>query len=191
MASALLWEQALCHPQRADNVLEGLLRHANETARDGVMLSELPVYKQLLMEAYTNSRLLRLFRTRDAWLRDSNSAITYQEAQTRAWGKRTALRQAEIVREVMGLYALLDSRDPRSPAGGTFEMQQRSSLAQHEQAPEVEGDASAIARHLGLGQPSQSSSVGPALSVPARAIPFVYRQPCAFRLGRKRQHYRP
>ncbi len=173
MASSLLWEQALCHPQRADSVLEGLMRYANETARDGVTLSELPVYQQLLMEAYTNSRLLRLFRTRDAWLRDSNSAITYQEAQTRAWEKRTALRQAEIVREVMGLYSLLDSRDPRSPAGGTFEMQQRSSLAQQEQAPEVEGDASAIARHLGLGQPSQSSSVGPALSVPARAIPFV------------------
>jgi alkylation response protein AidB-like acyl-CoA dehydrogenase len=157
MTSSLLAEQSLRHPQRADAALDDLLRYADGTCRNGVKLSEEPVLQQLLMEAYTSGGLLRLLRTRDAWLRDSGGEVTYQEAQTRLWERRSALRLAEIVREVVGLYALLDSRDPRSPAGGRFESQQRGSLALYQGSPGVERESDIIARHLGLGRDRQWS----------------------------------
>lgn len=165
MGSSALEEQALRHPQRSEETVEALLRYADETCRDGLALSEQQVYQQVLMEAYTNSRLLRLYRTRDAWIRDSGSAITYQEAQTRLWERRTALRLAEIVREVVGLYALLDDRDPRSPATGKFEAQQRKSLALNSQAIEMEGDMNAVARQLGLGRRREEGPGGPSADV--------------------------
>jgi alkylation response protein AidB-like acyl-CoA dehydrogenase len=166
MGSSALEEQALRHPQRSEETVEALLRYADETCRDGLALSEQQVYQQLLMEAYTNSRLLRLYRTRDAWIRDSGSEITYQEAQTRLWERRTALRLAEIVREVVGLYALLDDRDPRSPATGKFEAQQRKSLALNSQAIEMEGDMNAVARQLGLGRRREEGPGGQSADVP-------------------------
>ena len=150
MASSLLGERALQHPHRADAALEELLRYADDTSRNGVRLSEEPVLQQLLMEAYTGSRLLRLLRTRDAWTRESGGEVTYQEAQTRLWERRNALRLAEIVREVVGLYALLDCDDPRAPAEGRFESQQRDSLALHHGTPGVDWESEIIARHLGL-----------------------------------------
>lgn len=130
-----------------DRPLDDLLDYARTTTVQGVSIAAEPVRQQLLMEAYINRGIQRLFRIRDAWMRSTGAALTYHAAQTRLSEQRSALRLSEITREVMGVYALLDHRDARAPKNGSFALQQRLALADGRSAG---SDSKMIADALGL-----------------------------------------
>ena len=130
-----------------DRPLDDLLDYARTTTVQGVSIAAEPVRQQLLMEAYINRGIQRLFRMRDAWMRSTGVALTYHAAQTRLSEQRSALRLSEITREVMGVYALLDHRDARAPKNGSFALQQRLALADGRSAG---SDSKMIADALGL-----------------------------------------
>ena len=130
-----------------DRPLDDLLDYARTTTVQGVSIAAEPVRQQLLMEAYINRGIQRLFRMRDAWMRSTGAALTYHAAQTRLSEQRSALRLSEITREVMGVYALLDHRDARAPKNGSFALQQRLALADGRSAG---SDSKMIADALGL-----------------------------------------
>tara|TARA_Y100000780_G_scaffold213962_1_gene215211 strand:- start:3743 stop:4927 length:1185 start_codon:yes stop_codon:yes gene_type:complete len=130
-----------------DRPLDDLLDYARTTTVQGVSIAAEPVRQQLLMEAYINRGIQRLFRMRDAWMRSTGAALTYHAAQTRLSEQRSALHLSEITREVMGVYALLDHRDARAPKNGSFALQQRLALADGRSAG---SDSKMIADALGL-----------------------------------------
>ena len=154
-------EPATGHLSRLEREVEELFQYAQEATRDGVRLSEIPPLQQLLMEAYTNIQLTRLLHMRNSWMQAAGQTLTYHSAQEALWEEQTATRLSEIVREVMGIYALLDSQDPRAPKGGKFELQQRRSLAQQNPYETIAGYVDEIARCLGL---DQSKKAEPATS---------------------------
>ena len=151
--SSLLEEPATRHARLQDPELEDLLQFAKENCREGVPLLDHPVLQQLLMEAYIESRINRLFRMRDSWMRSTGQSLDYHAAQTALRESRAALRLSEISRHVMGAYSLLDRRDPRAPSAGRLELQQRMSLVRQSQDSGVEGYVADIAQRLDLVQP--------------------------------------
>ena len=155
--SAFLTPPVTVQPPVQDKPLDDLLDYARNTKVQGVSIAAEPVRQQLLMEAYINSGIQRLFRMRDNWMRASGVALTYQAAQTRLLERRSALRLSEITREVLGVYALLDHRDCRAPNNGIFELQQRMALTSNRAA---ESDAKMIAQELGLirQEPARAAS---------------------------------
>ena len=173
--SAMIAQPAAVLPPSQDQEVADLLEYAQNTSVQGTPISQGPTRQQLLMEAYINSRLCRLFRIRDAWMHATGQTITYHTAQTNLWGQRTALRLSEIARQVMGPYALLDQQDVHAPKPGNYELQQRKSLALNGGAgevDEVEGTRGVIAHALGLekrqeGTPTENS----ANAVPNGKIP--------------------
>jgi len=138
------------YPPAQDQELGDLFQYASETARDGVTLSEDPVLQQLLVDAYIASHLTRLLRTRNAWMAANGRQLTYHRAQAALLEKRAALRLSRLVRDVMGMYALLDHQDPRAPAQGRLEVQQRRSLAQQNPTGGPEVQAREFAKRLGM-----------------------------------------
>lgn len=171
--SSLLEEAAARHPRLREPDLEALMQFARDNCREGIPLLDHPVLQQLLMEAYIQSRVNRLFRMRDSWMRSTGQPLDYQAAQTAMGESRAALRFSEIARNVMGAYALLDREDPRAASGGSLELQQRMSLVLQSQDSGVEGYAAAMAQHLGLGLPEEvspaSDSPGVAPGKPVQA----------------------
>ena len=161
-------------PLENDRRVIQLLEYASRTAHEGESLSSEPTRQQLLMEAWIDSRLASLFRTRDAWMKDTGQELTYHVAQTRQWERRSSQRLAEISRAVAGMYALLDSDDPRAPSQGGFEYLQRLAVADDPPESAVAGDVAIIANALGLaGSLSQDRDSGqmpspPELSAPVR-----------------------
>ena len=152
METAMLEQPSLdLPPPGVTPEVSGLLRYARETTHEGVPLSEQPVRRQLLVEAYIDSRMTRLFKLRDQWMRAAGVTITYEPAQTAMLEERAAMRLSRIVRDVAGVYALLDSQDMRAPAGARFEAQQRESLARQDSSGAPDAHRGAIARSLGLG----------------------------------------
>ena len=82
--------------------------------------------------------------------------ITYELAQTALWEKQISMRLSRIVRDVMGMYALLNPQDPRAAAKGNLEYQQRTSLGTQNPSAVPEPYAVAIADALGLGNGKES-----------------------------------
>ncbi|MBF8267484.1 MAG: Acyl-CoA dh protein [Dehalococcoidia bacterium] len=151
MQATLLAGPEIDYPSDHDEEVADLLQYARETTLGGVTLSKEPFLQQLLMEAHINSQLVRILRKRNAWMAATGQQLTYHTAQVALMEKRAALRLSQIVREVMGIYALLDHEDPRSPFHGRFERHQRRSLTRQNPTGGSEVQAAAIAKHVGLG----------------------------------------
>ena len=130
---------------------EALLRFARETTHEGRPLSEEPVRRMLLVEAYVDSRLSRLLTMRNQWRRAAGLPLTYETAQADMLRERAALRLSHITQEVAGIYALLDADDPRS-ASPVFEAQQRESVAGQNPTGLPDARRRAIAEALGMGK---------------------------------------
>jgi len=153
-----------------DSAVDKLLAYADETTRDGVRLSEHPVYQQLLMEAYTIRHTIQLLRTRNVWLLSSGAATSYEPAQVRLFERQAALRLSDIVRETMGMYALLDIQDPRAPNQGQSEILLRKTLSQLDSERTMAAHREEIAYELGLGNPSEPLSSSPAPDIASDAL---------------------
>lgn len=132
---------------------EALLRFARETTHEGRPLSEEPVRRMLLVEAYVDSRLSRLLTIRNQWRRATGLPLTYEHAQTEMLREQAALRLSHITQEVAGIYALLDADDPRA-ASPVFEAQQRESVAGQNPTGLPDARRRAIADALGMGKPT-------------------------------------
>ena len=150
MHSTLNAAAATTTPPKLDAGVVRLQEYAETATKQGLPLIQEPVIQQMVMDAYIDGRVARLFQMRDAWLQASGQNTTYQPAQTRMWRKRAAQRYSRTVRQVVGVYALLDEKDPRAPAQGNFELQQRQSLVLDDPAGVSGSDAAIIARHLGM-----------------------------------------
>ena len=158
MHSALNAAAETAAPATLDAGVVRLLHYAGSATRQGLPLIQEPVVQQMVMDAYIDGRVARLFQLRDAWLRANGQKTTYQPAQTRMWRKRAAQRYARTVRQVLGVYSLLDEEDPRSPAQGKFELQQRQSLVSNDPVGVSGSDADIIARHLGMAGGERSGA---------------------------------
>ncbi len=151
--SAALDDPALdLPPPEVSREAEALLRFARETTHGGRPLSEEPVRRMLLVEAYVDSRLSRLLTMRNQWRRAAGLPLTYELAQADMLRERAALRLSHITQEVAGVYALLDSDDPRAASAG-FAAQQRESVAGQNPTGLPDARRRAIAEALGMGKP--------------------------------------
>ena len=148
--ATLLAEDDAADSHLLDRVVEHLFQYAGEARRDGLPLSQDPFLQPLLTEAHIIREIGRLFKMRNDWMTGAGQELTYHEAQLRLWVKRSTLRLSEIVRDVMGPYALLDHRDSRSPLHGEFELHQRQSLAAQNFGAAGEVQAAMMAKSLGL-----------------------------------------
>ena len=119
------------------------------------------VLLQLVMDSYIDRRVSRLFRLRNAYMLQNEKDVTYQQAQARMWDRRAAKRLSEAAGQVLGPFSLLDREDPRAPAHGWFEGQQRESLARNSANDDWLMDRKTIARCLGLLRPDYSGAGKP------------------------------
>ena len=139
-------------PTEIETDVESLWQYAQDTVRGGLVLSKEPVRRQMLVEAYINSRIMRLFRMRDAWMEASGQTATYEPIQTAMWERHADSRYSQIARDVMGIYALLDDDDPNVPTQGDFEAQQRRALARQNPGGTLESYRGTVAKILKLDQ---------------------------------------
>jgi alkylation response protein AidB-like acyl-CoA dehydrogenase len=161
MQDALLEEQAIEYPAAYDEDVAGLIKYASENNRYGMAISRHPFFQQLLMEVYINSERIRIFRIRNAWMVEAGQKLTYHTAQVALMEKQAALRLSQVVREIMGIYALLGPADPLSPMRGKYQFHQQKSLIQQNPTDGPEVQAAAVAKHLGL-DPIEGKGVEPA-----------------------------
>ncbi len=147
---SLLDDPLLEYPTEPDQDVANLLKYASETTKYGVALSKQPFYQQMLMEVYTNSEIVRIFRVRNAWMASAGEELTYHRAEIALVEKQAAMRLSQVVRELMGIFALLGADDPLAPVRGRFQGHQKRSLSRQNLVPGPEVQSRAIVKHLGF-----------------------------------------
>ena len=150
-------------------VVADLLQHARNSERNETPLSQDPALQQVLVEAFIDSEIERLLHMRNLWMLSTEQELTYHRAQHALWAKQSDKRLSEIIREVLGVYALLSGDDPRAPFGGEFELQQRRSLAGQNPGGGPEVQAAAMARGLGLPRREEAGTAASAEEAPVPA----------------------
>ncbi len=72
------------------------------------------------------------------------------------------MRNADRAREIMGMYSLLDSNDPKAINAGTAEVQQRTSLTAAHPGGTTEVQKVIIARRIGISRTQERAAPTPA-----------------------------
>ena len=134
----------------AESQVSSLLQYARQTLRRGRPLSGEPLLQGSLVDAFIAGRIGRLLGLRNTWVAEVGERLTYHEAQLALWERTCAVRLAELGREILGPYALLDDLDPRAPWRGVFERQQRRGFALQTSIDPTGPEQAAVARGLGL-----------------------------------------
>jgi len=94
---------------------------------------------------------MRLLRMRSAWLRETNQCEGHEDAQSALWEDQAAQQLSETTQDIVGIYAMLDASDPRSPASGRFDRLQRRELSNRDPGASGGVNAEIIANSLGMG----------------------------------------
>lgn len=81
--------------------------------------------KQLAVDSMIDSRISGLFAERNFWMYEARQEMTYHGSLASMYNKEKNMRNADRAREIMGMYSLLDSNDPRAYDSGEEEVHQR------------------------------------------------------------------
>ncbi len=138
-------------PTLLESETDALLEYTRTTQSGGEPLSAEPIRQQLLVEAYIASRVMRLLRMRSAWLHETEQGEGHEDAQSALWEDQATQQLSETTQDVVGIYAMLDASDPRSPASGRFDRLQRRELSNRDPGASGGVNAESIANSLGMG----------------------------------------
>ena len=143
--------------ERVDNLLD----YVKETKHDGASLGSDPLVLQATMDAYIESHIQSLMLKRTYWMYQNRSQIQSEGNASNVHGRVSGLRNAIRVREVMGMYALLGSSEPRAPHGGAQETDQREAAGQRHGAGSTNIAKVILARRIGISRTQERAAPTP------------------------------
>ena len=144
-----------------DQVVDNLVSYARDTKHDGGTPGNDPVLQQTTVEAYNDSHVDDLLAKRTYWMYQGRMEMSYEGNVHNVHNREQDLRNAIRVRDVMGLYALLDGKDPGSPHGGAQEVNQRSKAGQRHAAGSNNIPKVILSRRIGISRTQERAAPTP------------------------------
>ena len=138
-----------------DEAMDDVLKYTRESNSDDIA-------KQLAVDSMIDSRITGLFQERNFWMYETRQEMSYHGSLASMYNKEKGMRNADRAREIMGMFSLLDSDDPRSVNGGTAEVQQRGSLTAAHPGGTTEVQKVIIARRIGISRTQERAAPTPA-----------------------------
>jgi hypothetical protein len=87
--------------------------------------------------------------------------INYEGNVSNVHGRESGLRNAGRVREIMGLYAFLDTKEPGTPHGGRQEVGQRSAAGQRHAGGSTNIAKVVLSRRIGISRTQERAAPTP------------------------------
>jgi alkylation response protein AidB-like acyl-CoA dehydrogenase len=135
-----------------DEVVDNLVAYTRETERDGCVLGSDPVMQQTTMDNVIDAHVQSLLLQRTYWMYTNRMEVQYQGNLSNVHGRDSSLRITKRVRDVMGMYAMVDRNEPGVPFGGTQEVNQRSKAGQNHGAGSTNIARVILARRIGISR---------------------------------------
>jgi hypothetical protein len=108
--------------------------------------------QQLVVEAFIEVELARLFEERNRWLGLSEAPLTYERAQAALKAQQAARGALAVARDLLGIFELLTGDDPRAPANGALVAWEQAALV------ELDEDEQMAAFSVALGYPAPGAA---------------------------------
>ncbi|HJO82295.1 MAG: acyl-CoA dehydrogenase family protein [SAR202 cluster bacterium] len=144
-----------------DEALENLIDYVQNTKSDGAPIGADPLIAQTAVSAYIDSHVHSLLNTRNYGMYQSRQEMTYHGSQTSMFGKEYRIENADRSRDIMGMYSVCGTDEPRAPFGGQPEVYQRSSLVGAHPAGTIEIQKVIIARRIGISRTRERAAATP------------------------------
>ena len=93
---------------------------------------------------------------------ETRQEMSYHGSLASMYNKEKGMRNADRAREIMGMFSLLDSNDPRAYADGEEEVHQRGSLTAAHPGGTTEVQKVIIARRIGISRTQERAAPTPA-----------------------------
>ena len=147
------------YPQ--DEALDNLLEYVKTAPSNGGVVGDDPLIQQEAAAAYIDSHVHGLMNLRNYGMYRSRQEMTYHGSQTSMFGKLYKIKNADRARDIMGMYSLCGTNEPRAPFGGEPEVYQRGSLVGAHPAGTVEIQKVIIARRIGISRTRERAAATP------------------------------
>ena len=147
------------YPQ--DEALDNLLEYVKTAPSNGGVVGDDPLIQQEAAAAYIDSHVHGLMNLRNYGMYRSRQEMTYHGSQTSMFGKLYKIKNADRARDIMGMYSLCGTEEPRAPFGGEPEVYQRGSLVGAHPAGTVEIQKVIIARRIGISRTRERAAATP------------------------------
>ena len=147
------------YPQ--DEALDNLLEYVKSAPSNGGVVGDDPLIQQEAASAYIDSHVHGLMSLRNYGMYQARQEMTYHGSQTSMFGKLYKIKNAERARDIMGMYSLCGTSEPRAPFGGEPEVYQRGSLVGAHPAGTVEIQKVIIARRIGISRTRERAAATP------------------------------
>ena len=120
-----------------------------------------PVVQQQAMNTVLDSHRQRVLIQRTFWMYQERQEISYQGNLSNVHGRESSLRTASGVRDIMGMYSLLDRNEPETPFGGQQEVNQRSRAGQNHAGGSTGIAKVVLARRIGISRTQERAAPTP------------------------------
>ena len=139
----------------SDEVVDNLVVYAkNVNGSD-------PLIQQVTMDAVIDAHRDSLLAKRTYWMYQSRLDINYEGNVANVHNREHDVRNAGRVRDVMGMYSLVDRNEPGSPHGGAQEVNQRGKAGQRHAGGSTNIAKVILARRIGVSRTKERAAPTP------------------------------
>ena len=139
----------------SDEVVDNLVVYAkNVNGSD-------PLIQQVTMDAVLDAHRDSLLAKRTYWMYQSRLDINYEGNVANVHNREHDIRNAGRVRDVMGMYSLVDRNEPGSPHGGAQEVNQRGKAGQRHAGGSTNIAKVILARRIGVSRTKERAAPTP------------------------------
>ena len=145
-----------------DEMVTDLLGYMQEKSEKRKRPGGDPVLQQRTVDAYLDAHVSALFNKRTYWMYQNRMETDWEGPSTRHFARLYGIRNIGRSRDVMGMYALLGTREPRAPSGGAPETFQRYSFVLQHGAGSFNIAKVVLARRIGISRTKERAAPTPA-----------------------------
>ncbi|MET0851236.1 MAG: acyl-CoA dehydrogenase family protein [Candidatus Rokuibacteriota bacterium] len=136
---------------------ERLLRHCQETKRDGMPLTQHADVRDVLTDVYIKGEVQRLFGLRNFWLTYAKRPRSYEGPQLSYYRKMAGLWMTGAILEAVGPGALTSDPTWGSP-DGFLELQQRNGIVAVHPGGTADIQRVSMSRRIGIGRTAREAA---------------------------------
>jgi alkylation response protein AidB-like acyl-CoA dehydrogenase len=144
-----------------DKVVDSLVEYTKGTEQDGRPLGSDPMVQQTTMNNVIEAHVQSLLLKRTFWMYQSQMHINYEGNVANVHNREHDIRNAGRVRDVMGMYSLVDRNEPGSPHGGAQEVNQRGKAGQRHAGGSTNIAKVILARRIGISRTKERAAPTP------------------------------
>jgi len=132
-----------------------------ETKSNGGTVGSDPVVQQLTMNNVIEAHVQSLLAQRTYWMYQSHMDINFEGNLSSVHGRESSIRMASRIRDVMGMYSVVDGDEPGAPNEGAQEVNQRSRAGQNHAGGSTNIAKVVLARRIGISRTQERAAPTP------------------------------